>query len=227
MKRNKLLRINMQFFADGGDSGTGDAGNGSDNSNNADNQNNNNSGSADNGSNNSNTADLDKLVQARADKLTAELGKKNATLQKELDKLKKEKMTADELKQLEISEKEKELAEREKMLLDKENRLLAIKAIKEAGLDDGSDKSLELVDFVIADNEEAIKNKVKAFGDLVKKFVAAEVDKTFKKNGRNPNNGGSGDENDKNGNSIAEKLGKARAEKQKQSNDILKLYSGR
>lgn len=198
---------------------------GADNSNTADN--NNGSASTSNGSNNSNTADLDKLVQARADKLTAEMGKKNAALQKELDKLKKERMTADEVKQLEMEEKEKALAEREKMLADKENRLLAIKAIKAAGLDDGSDKSLELVDFVIAENEEAINNRVKAFGDLVKRFVSAEVDKTFKKNGRNPNSGSNSDGDDKSKNTFAEKLGKARAEKQKQSNDILKLYSGR
>ena len=181
-----------------------------------------------NNSNQNSTAELDKLVQARADKLTAEIGKKNAALQKELDTLKKEKMTAEELKQLEISEKEKILAEREKMLHDKENRIFAIKAIKEAGLDDGSNKSLELVDFVMADTGDAINKKVKAFGDLVKKFVAAEVDKTFKQNGRNPNGGnanGSAGNGDKN-NSVAESLGKARAEKQKQSNDILKYYGG-
>lgn len=234
MKDNKyftesgMLRIPMQFFANDGESGTGDAGNSSDSSDNGGTGTNSGGNEGNNSNNNTNTADLDKLVQARADKLTAEMGKKNAALQKELDKLKKEKMTADELKQLEMSEKEKELAEREKMLLDKENRLLAIKAIKAAGLDDGSDKALELVDFVIGDNEDAINNKVKAFGELVKKFVAAEVDKTFKKNGRNPNNSGGNNtdnqDNQNKTNTIAEKLGKARAEKQKTANDVLKHY---
>lgn len=172
-------------------------------------------------------SDLDKLVNAKAERLTADISKKNSELEKELAKLKKEKMTADELKQFEISEKEKTLAEREKMLLDKENRLIAIKAIKEAGLDDGSDLSLKLVDFVMADNEDTIKARTKTFGELVKKLVAAEVDKTFKKNGRNPNVGsGNNGDNDKN-NNIAETLGKARAAKQKQSNDILKYYGGR
>lgn len=178
-------------------------------------------------SDNSNTADLDKLVQARADKLTAEMGKKNAALQKELDKLKKEKMTADELKQLEMEEKEKAIAEREKMLLDKENRLIAIKAIKEAGLDDGSDIALQLVDFVIGNNEEEISNKVKTFSELVTKLVSSKVDKTFKKNGRTPNNSGATNNDRQNDNTVAEKLGKARADKQKKSNDILKFYTGR
>lgn len=172
------------------------------------------------------TVNFEKLVQAKANKLTAEISKKNAQLQKELDTLKREKMTAEELKQLEMSEKEKTLAEREKMLLDKENRLIAIRAIKEAGLDDGSDKSLELVDFVMAADEDSIKNKVKAFGELVNKFVESKVGKIFKDNGRNPNNSNVSTGDERKSNSVAENLGKARAEKQKQSNSILNFYRG-
>lgn len=135
---------------------------------------------------------LEKLIQAKVDRLTARLGKEKADLQKEVDKLKREKLSDEEIKQLEISEKEKALAERERALLDKENRLYAIKAIKAAQLDDGSDKSLELVDFVMSDDTETIDKRVKAFGDLVRKFVTSEVDKKFKSNGRTPNTGSSG-----------------------------------
>lgn len=135
---------------------------------------------------------LEKLIQAKVDRLTARLGKEKAELQKEVDKLKREKLSDEEIKQLEISEKEKALAERERALLDKENRLYAIKAIKSAQLDDGSDKSLELVDFVMSDDTETIDKRVKAFGDLVRKFVTSEVDKKFKSNGRTPNTGSSG-----------------------------------
>lgn len=135
---------------------------------------------------------LEKLIQAKVDRLTARLGKEKADLQKEVDKLKREKLSDEEIKQLEISEKEKALAERERALLDKENRLYAIKAIKAAQLDDGSDKSLELVDFVMSDDTETIDKRVKAFGDLVRKLVTAEVDKKFKSNGRIPNTGSSG-----------------------------------
>ena len=130
---------------------------------------------------------LDKLIQAKVDKITSKLGREKAELQKELEKLKREKLTDEEIKQLEIKEREKTLAEREQALLDRENRLYAIKAIKTAGLDDGSDISLELVDFVMADNEENINSKIKVFGDLVKKFVTAEVNKKFKDSGRTPN----------------------------------------
>lgn len=135
---------------------------------------------------------LEKLIQAKVDRLTARLGKEKADLQKEVDKLKREKLSDEEIKQLEISEKEKALVERERALLDKENRLYAIKAIKAAQLDDGSDKSLELVDFVMSDDTETIDKRVKAFGDLVRKFVTAEVDKKFKSNGRTPNTGSNG-----------------------------------
>lgn len=133
--------------------------------------------------------DIEKLVQQRVDKAIAKLGKDKSDLQKQLEQLKKEKMTDEERKQFELSEKEKLIADREKALLEKENRLYAIKAIKEAGLDDGSDKSLELVDFVMDTDTEAIDNKIKAFDTLVKKFVKAEVDKTFKANGRTPDKG--------------------------------------
>ena len=39
---------------------------------------------------------IDRLIQSRVDRITAELGKKNSSLQKELDKLKKEKLSDEE-----------------------------------------------------------------------------------------------------------------------------------
>ena len=85
--------------------------------------------------------------------------------------------------------KEEEIAQRERALAEKENRLYAIRAIKEAGLDDGGETSLDLIDFVMAEDTEAIDAKIKAFDKLVKAFVKAEVDKTFKEHGRTPEKG--------------------------------------
>lgn len=133
---------------------------------------------------------LEKIIQSKVDKITSQLGKEKAELQKKLEKLKKEKLTDEEMKQIEISEKEKEIEEREKSLKDKENRLYAIKAIKAAGLDDGSDRSLRLVDFVLCGEEADIDERVKVFSELVKSYVQASVDKTFKANGREPEKGG-------------------------------------
>ena len=133
---------------------------------------------------------LEKLIQAKVDKITSKLGKEKAELQKKYDKLKKDKLSDDEAKELELSDKEKEIADRERALLDKENRLYAIKAIKAAGLDDGSDKSLELVDFVLNDDTDVIDSRVKSFANLVKKFVQSEVQKKFIDSGRDPQGGG-------------------------------------
>lgn len=236
MEMTKPLRISMQFFAEGGagdggnTGGAGSAGDSGSTGGNAAGDEPGNQGKEGNADGKGNTnPDIERLVQARADKLTAESGKKIAALQKELEKLKKEKMTDDELKQFEMTEKERTLAERERALADKENRLIAIKAIKEAGLDDGSENALELVDFVMADDEEAVRTKVKAFGALVNKFVAAKVDKTFRQNGRNPNGGSSGNEGGDNnaGTSVAEMLGKNRAEQQKRSREILDKFTRR
>ena len=129
---------------------------------------------------------LDRIVQARVDKALAAERKEKADLKRQLDQERRANKTDAELKQIEIDEREKTIAEREKAILDKENRLYAVKAIKEAGLDDGSDTSLALVDFVMGEDEATIDEKVKAFKELFDKKVSAEVDKRFKASGRTP-----------------------------------------
>ena len=168
---------------------------------------------------------IDKLVQSRVDKITAELGKKNATLQKELDKIKREKLTDDEIRKLEMADKEKALSEKEQVLLDRENRLFAIKAMKEIGLDDGGKNSFDLVDFVMAGDEETITERVKAFKGLVDRFVNEKVEQTFKANGRVPNGGGKANTETKE-NTFAAEIGKRAAETAKKSNEILNYYYG-
>lgn len=169
---------------------------------------------------------IEKYIQSKIDKALAEERKKTVQLQKQLEKANKDKMTDEEIRQHEISEREKTIAERERALTEKENRLFAIKAIKEAGLDDGSSNALNLVDFVMAEDEEAITNKVKAFSSLVNKFVKDQVEATFKKNGRNPEKGGNNEMNNDN-NSLAAKLGKTTAERNAASNKVLDHYLGR
>ena len=141
---------------------------------------------------------LDKIIQSRVDKATAKLGKEKADLKKQLERIQRAKLTDDELKQIEIDEREKTIAEREKAITDKENRLYAVKALKEAGLDDGSDTSLKLVDFVMGEDETAINDKIKAFKDLFNEAVNKEVNKRFKQNGYTPAKGGSNLNNGKN-----------------------------
>lgn len=166
---------------------------------------------------------LERLIQARVDRLLAEERKKSAALQKKYDRLASEKLTEDELKDRTISEREATVAEKERQLTERENRLFAIKALKSAGLDDGSENVLALVDFVLAEDEKAIGERVTAFSALFQKMVAAEVEKTFKSNGREPNGakGGDGEQADV---SVAERIGKNAAAAAKQSSDILKHY---
>lgn len=153
--------------------------------------------SGDSGSGDKLPANIEKLIQSAVDRATNKLGNDNKQLRQTIDKMKKEKMTDEERRQYEMDEKEREIADREKALREKENRLYAIKAIKSAGLDDGSDKALELVEFVMGEDEAAIDGRVKAFAALVQKFVKGEVDKTFKSKGREPGkgSGGTGEKN--------------------------------
>ena len=169
---------------------------------------------------------LDKIIQSRVDRLLADERKKSAELQKKLTKMEREKLSDDEVKQLEIKEREDAIAAKEKELADRENKLYAIKAIKEIGLDDGSDKSLDLVDFVMGENEAAIDAKVKTFNDLVKRFVSAEVDKIYRTYGKTPTKSSAGVEKSTESN-VVTKLAQARADQAKKSNDILNHYLGR
>lgn len=141
-------------------------------------------------------AEIQKRIQREVDRAKNKLGNENKKLRQQLEAIKKAKLTEDEAAELDRQEREDELAERERALQDEKNRWYALKAIKKAGLDDGSDESLALVDFVLASTEADINAKVKSFSAMVKKLVKAEVDKTFKQHGRNPEQGaGAGDKN--------------------------------
>lgn len=139
---------------------------------------------------------LEKKIQQAVDRATNKLGNDNKKLREELETLRKEKLTAAELKALEDEEKEKDLAEREAAVKAAENKLYAVKAIKKAGLDDGSETALDILSLVNAGDEESIDNNIKALKTLVDKLVKTEVEKTFKGNGRNPEKGSAGDNTD-------------------------------
>ena len=209
----RMLRLNLQFFGEGADGGTGGTAGGTDTGA---------AGGADGGTGTQASEEerISKLVQSQVDRLMAEERKKNAELQKKVDKMTKEKLSDEEIKKLEFEEKEKTLAEREKTLNQQKNLIYAQQAVTKAGF--GDDLSA-VVDFVMGDSEEKTDERVKNFKTLVDKIVAAQVDKTFKANGRTPNGAGNAQET-KSDNSIAEKLGKAKAEQTKKSNDILNHY---
>lgn len=184
-----------------------------------------NQGNTENAQGENKGTDFEAIIQRAVDRATNKLGNENKKLRGEIENLKKANMDADELKKFELSEKEKEIADREKALTDKENRLIAIKEIKAAGLDDGSDASLAIVDFVMAEDEAGIKERVKAFNGLVERLVKAKVDAVFKANGRTPGVGtdsaaNAGGQND----SPAARLGRKTAETNKASQDVLNHY---
>ena len=135
---------------------------------------------------------LEKKIQQAVDRATNKLGNDNKALREELEKLRKEKLTAAELKALEDEEKEKNLADREAAVKAAENKLYAVKAIKKAGLDDGSETALDILALVQAGDTESIDSNIKALKALVDKLVKAEVEKTFKQNGRSPEKGAGG-----------------------------------
>jgi len=169
-------------------------------------------------------SNIEELIQKAVDRATNKLGNENKKLRGEIEKLQKANMDADELKNFELSEKEKEIAEREKALTEKENRLIAIKAIKEAGLDDGSDASLEIVDLVMAEDEKGIKERVTALNNLVTRLVKSQVEARFKDAGRTPGVGTDTASNAGGEHDYATRSGKNAAAVNQKSRSILDSY---
>lgn len=169
-------------------------------------------------------SNIEELIQKAVDRATNKLGNENKKLRGELEAAKKAGMDAEELKKFELSEKEKEIAEREKALNEKENRLTAIKAIKEAGLDDGSDASLEIVDLVMAEDEKGIKERVTALNNLVTRLVKSQVEARFKDAGRTPGVGTDTASNAGGEHDYATRSGKVAAAANQKARSILDSY---
>ncbi len=168
-------------------------------------------------------------IQAIIENAVAEVAKglkaDNEAIKTQVSELMKKGLTPEQLKEFEDKEKEDAHNKREAEITERENRFYAITAIKKAGLDDGGETALELIDLVMGKDEKEIDLKVKSLSNLVKKMVAAEVDKTFKNNGRSPESGKGADGEDKN-TDIAKKLGKRTAEANKQARSVLDSYIG-
>ncbi|WP_195633322.1 capsid assembly scaffolding protein Gp46 family protein [Enterocloster bolteae] len=133
-----------------------------------------------------------KAVQSAVDRATNKLGNENKLLKDKLEKTRKEKMTAEELRQVELQEKEDELARQQAEIQMEKNRMHAIKALKKAGLDDGSEETLDLVEFVLGKDEPAIDLRVKALQKFAQRVAKNTTDDIYKANGRTPGKGNAG-----------------------------------
>lgn len=169
--------------------------------------------------------DIETIVQNAIAEVTKGWKAEKETLEAKISELMKKGLTPEQLKELEDKEKEAAQNKREAEITDRENRFYAITAIKKAGLDDGGETALELIDLVMGKDQNEIDLKVKSLSNLVKKMVSAEVEKTFKDNGRSPESGKGADGEDKN-TDIAKQLGKKAAESNKQARNVLNSYIG-
>ena len=131
-------------------------------------------------------------VKKAVDRATNKLGNENKLLKDKLEKTRKEKMSAEELRTVELQEKEAELAQKEQEIKEKENRMYAIKALKKAELDDGSEETMDLVEFVLGEDETAIDLKVKALQKFAERIAKNTTDGIYRANGRTPGKGNTG-----------------------------------
>lgn len=118
-------------------------------------------------------AEVDALLQQEGDRrVTAALKKaeqKNAEKLKEAQKLAQ--MNEQEKYEYELNQREKAIAEKEKALALAENKNEASKILAEKGI------SLQLVDFVVAEDAETMKANIDLLDSAFKQSVKAEVEK--------------------------------------------------
>ena len=117
--------------------------------------------------------ELDLLLQKEGDKrVTSALKKaeqKNAEKVKEAQKLAQ--MNEQQRYEHELEEREKAIAEKERALALAENTNVASKILAEKGL------SLQLVDFVVAEDAETMNDRINRLDKAFKQSVRAEVEK--------------------------------------------------
>ncbi len=169
---------------------------------------------------------IDRLADIKAEKKLKELSKKNTALQKALEKVRKDKLSDDEIRALEIAEKEESLVAKEKELNDRELHIYALKGLKAAGLDDGSDKAFGLAELVMGESNEAIDNNIKALKEAIDTLAASRVDEAIGSHSRTPAAGGTPPTGDGGASAIA-KRAQEKAAAKKQADSILSRYIGR
>lgn len=175
--------------------------------------------------NSGDTASIERMIQSAVDRATQKLGTENKELKERIDQLTTLNMTDAEKHEHDMLEREKALKAGEAALKMEKNKMYAIGAIKKAGLDNGTDIALNLIDLVMAEDEKTINTRVENLSTFVKQFVTAEVNKTFAANGRQPGKSNESDsKSDKN--TAAINVGKRAAAASKASQGILDYYTG-
>ena len=172
-------------------------------------------------------ANIEKMIQSALDRERNKHGNEMKKLRAELEAERKKNLSESEIKDLEMKQ-EREQFELERAEFKREkNKLFAIKALSEIGLNDGSEDSLALVDFVMADDEEGIRENVKTFNALLERLVKAKVDGVFRANGRTPGVGSetaanAGGQNE----SFAARMGRNAASNNKAAQAVRDFYIG-
>lgn len=118
--------------------------------------------------------EVDKLLQAEADKRVTEALKKQQRKFEEAQKLAT--MDANEKFEYELQQREKAIAEKEKALQLAEMKNEATKILSEKGL------SIQLVDLVLSEDAESVKDRITILEKAFKDNVSQEVTKRIGSN---------------------------------------------
>lgn len=144
-------------------------------------------------------------------------------IQEELQKLRAEHLSQEEQTRLELTQRETEIANREAALRDRENRLHAVQSLESAGLCGGGITTADLMPFVMDSTSAGIDSKVKALSALLEKRAKAETERIYQGAGRQPHQVHN---EDSGGGNPASLFGKERAAEQARAKAIREKYTG-
>ena len=129
---------------------------------------------------------IKKAQQSEGDRVRTEYSKKLKSLETEKETLLKEKMTEDEKTKFELENARKEIQERENVINQRTLELSTISLLKDENV------PIEFKPYVIGNDEESTKSKVKAFKKLWDAEINKAVEDKFKSNSRTPNQSSEG-----------------------------------
>jgi hypothetical protein len=167
LKEKELYRLNLQYFSEGeegGESGQDEPGGEGEESKQQEKA--------------LTMEDVQKLIQAEADKVRTKAAKEKKTLQDELDATKTANMTAEQKAKHDLEKLQNEVNEKAKALQERENKLYAIDELRGAELDN------DFLPFVLAESDEITSERVQTLKSVFMKAVAKANENTYKDTGR-------------------------------------------
>ena len=123
---------------------------------------------------------VQKMIQSENDKIRTEYTKKLKAVETEKEEILKKSMSDEEKRQYELDQMQKQLEEKERAITHKEMTIKTVDLLK------ANDLPLEFRDFITANTDDELTDRITKLKSVWLDAIKAHVDGTFKAGGREP-----------------------------------------